>query len=108
MYTKLPNGINTCIDDSFAVLTLRLPFILFAPPGKGGAQTKRKARGGLPFICLRLLRRERDTVQIVVFFGGPLLEIIVPLGNANVKEKMEFAFFGSLKHNGTRPNHGQK
>ena len=39
-------------------------------------------RGGFLFVWLRRRRRARDTVQIVVFAGGPLFKTFVPLGNA--------------------------
>ena len=35
--------------------------------------------GGFLFVWLRHRRRPRDTVQIVVFVGGPLLKTFVPL-----------------------------
>ena len=41
-------------------------------------QTNWKASGRFLFVWLRRRRRQRDTVQIVVFVGGSLLETIVP------------------------------
>ena len=63
------------------VLTFRLPSNLFAARGEGGPQTNWKASGRFLFVWLRRRRRPRDTVQIVVFVGGPLLKTFVPLGS---------------------------
>ena len=38
------------------------------------------ASGRFPFVWLRRSRRPRNTVELVVFVGGPLLETFVPLG----------------------------
>ena len=40
---------------------------------------------GFPLIWLRRRRRSRDTVQLVVFVGGPRLKTFVPLGTPTVK-----------------------
>jgi len=59
---------------------LPLAFQFVCGPGGGGPQTNWKASGRSPFFWLRRRRRPRDTVQIVVFVGGPLLKTFVPLG----------------------------
>ena len=56
-----------------------LPFCL-RPGGRGGPQTNWKASGRFPFVWLRRRRRLRDTVQLVVFAGGTLLETIERYG----------------------------
>ena len=46
-------------------------------PPRPGPQTNWKASGRFLFVWLRRRRRARDTVQIEVFVGVPLLETIV-------------------------------
>ena len=58
-----------------------MPSNLFAARWEGGgAQTNGKASERFPLVWLRRRRRVRDTVQMVVFVGGPLLETTVPYG----------------------------
>ena len=52
---------------------LPLAFQFVCEPGGGGGQI-----GRFPFVGLRHRRRARDTVQIVVFVGGPLVETVAP------------------------------
>ena len=61
----------------FVVLTFHLPSNLFVAPPPPGPQTDWKASGRFPFVSLRRRRRTRDTVRIVVFVGGSLLETSV-------------------------------
>jgi len=57
-----------------------------APPFSPGPQTNWKASERFPFVWLQRRRRSRDTVKILVFVGGPLLETIVPYGKFAVKK----------------------
>jgi len=73
-----PNGTNVCFHGFlWSSPSACLPVCL-RPGGRGGPQTNWKASGRFLFVWLRRRRRPRDTVQIVVFVGGPLLETIVP------------------------------
>jgi len=71
------------------VFTFHLPSNLFAAYPPPGPQINWKAGGGFAFVWLRRRRQPRDTVQIVFFAGGPLLETIFCRGK---KQEMKGIF----------------
>ena len=81
---KFPGGTVVCFDGLFWYLpSACLPFCL-RPVGRGGPQSKWKAGGGFPFMWLRHRRPPRCGKQMAVFVGGPLLAIVVLLGEGKV------------------------
>jgi len=71
---------------------------LFAPREEGGPQTNWKANGRFPFVWLRRRSRSRDTVQIVVFVGGPLSEAMTPYGTLQMKMERNVSLPQKIKN----------
>ena len=71
-------------------LSLAFQFVFaLAPPSKGAAN---KVEGKPKFsLCLVAPPRAalRDTVQIVVFIGGPLLETLSAVSKSNLREWLQ-------------------